>query len=432
MKVAQLFKRSLVVIAISAGMVLPAHSAKCPIIIPSAPILTPLFSKQGVAIDKSFETTNKAIASSIARRNMLIQQAFKVYNLQTVATTEELSINMAKNAQTQLEIQEALKQAVAMAEVSAEYSSRGLGYNLCHVYAKQSQVQEKSTHVSESVKEMTRNEVSARAGRYFPRTNAMATRLATHNALYCTKDQADSGLCVAEARRAGKNLEAGVLFTKAKAGSDEYNDKSAFIDNIIGFPDDAPPAHHKDSLLGIAYQDMKRRKDAGRSIASYSLKTLQARYSEVDHVHSHDDGHSHNHNDTAQSEEARLLQAKNAGKATANSDMTAESQNKDNGALMPMLVAEQSRYFGGGGDYKEWSKYLVGATEKGVMQEIIKVEALNLKLIHEQTKINRLISTNLSALLSAELYNTGAESDVEALRNRIATYTIAKQGENNQ
>lgn len=418
------FKKVLMMTGVLGATALtPAFGAWCPVS-PSTPNIKPHFETLRATVNQSYVATDKAIAKAIETRNDKLLQAFKTYNAQKVASAEELGIQMAKNTQLIADIEQGIQQGVQIAQMTEEYSSRGLGYNLCHVMAQQRDVAKTEKQTESLVGEMTRNEVSASAGRYYPRTNSMAMRVATHEELYCTADQKASGLCNKIGRRAGKNLEAGTMFANAKMGSDEYNDKSAFVDNIIGFPDDPLPTQHLDTVVGVAYQDLKRRKDAGKSIASYSLKYIQARYSEVidDHDHSHSDGDGHSHDDKVTvSEQARLETAKDA---TVAKEQTVESQKANNGSFMHKLMTEQERYFGAGEEYKEWSKYLVGATEKGVIQEQIKIEALNMKAMHEQLKLNHLMEQNIAALIAVEMYNSGAETEIEKMRQTITVNNV--------
>lgn len=385
---------------------------------PSAPVVTPMFATSKGSIESSYQATGTAIMQSIQNQNALITSALNTYNQQKVISATEFSKAMASNTEVQMTIRQEAEKQKKLVEVAQEYGPRGLGHNICGVLEQQMKTAEIAKNTQEAIATMAKNEVTASAGKYASRNKALATRLAIHNELYCTADQAESGLCPAESRRAGKNLEAATLFEQAKTGSDTYNDKSALIDNIIGYPDDPVPEKHINTTTGIAYQDLKRRKDASRSLSAYGLKWIQARYSVVEHEHSNQEG--------GQSEDARLKAAQGAESKSETITNTQES----NEAYMVRLKKDVDRYFGGGQEHKEWVKFLVGATEKGVMQETLKVEAVNLALLGDRIKAARIKEAMLAALVAAEMYNSGAESEIEKMRLQAQSYAAAA-GSNN-
>lgn len=402
---------------VSVGLALstPALAAWCPNG-PSAPMTTPMFAAAKAKMETSYVNLGMGVQNEINNQAALITAALAVYNQQKVVSAQEFSMAMAKNTQNLMAIKQTLDKQKRMTEVQQEYSARGIGYNVCGILIEQKKTKDISRQAEIAAAEMSRTEVTAAAGKYANRNKALATRLAIHDQLYCTQDQADSGLCTAPGRRAGKNLNSATLFEKAAVGSDTYNDKSAYIDNVIGLPDDPVPTKHINTTAGIAYQDMKRRKDAGRSIAAYGLKWVQARYSVVEHEHSHADERTK----SARSEDARLKAAKNAEKAQ---DTTVENQEANNEAYMVRIKRDVDRYFGGGKEHTEWVKFLVGATEKGVMQENLKVEALNLALLGDRVKAARIKEASIAALVAAEMYNSGAESEIEKMRLQSSVYS---------
>ena len=157
---------------------------------------------------------------------------------------------------------------------------------------------------------MVTSEVTARPGRYASPGSALATRLALHDALYCTASQAAANLCAAEAPRAGKSLEAATMFKPSEYNSAEYRDKSAFINNMVGLPDEPLTQDTAATLQGQNYADLKRRKDAIKSTAVVSLKNLHSAYSTTsENEHSHGVDESVAAADVANSEAAQLEQA---------------------------------------------------------------------------------------------------------------------------
>ena len=89
------------------------------------------------------------------------------------------------------------------------------------------------------------------------------------------------------------------------------------------------------------------------------------------------------------------------------------------------LKNDVSRYFGSGDEYKQWSKTLVGQTEKGVLKEILTIKAL--RLFQQSEKYQQLMQLEamVAANVAAETYRNGMQANIENQRNRITRSNTA-------
>lgn len=248
---------------------------------------------------------------------------------------------------------------------------------------------------------MVQNEITARAGAYKNRQEALATRLALHDAKYCTKDQAEVGLCSAEAPRAGRSLMASVLFEPSQLGDAVYQDKSAFINNMMGLPNDPVGQEYANTALGIAYQDKVRQKDSIKSVAANALKFIQAYFSQVDAQNSAEGTHSPD--TTIATTEYQQMQAASDVAVKPNTD------DLEDLSLTGSMQKDVGRFFGGGDAYLNRRKYLAAATEKGVLVELNRgaaFELVQLETLIEQERMN----AALTAAQTAALIQTGGLS----------------------
>ena len=380
--------------------------------------------------DTAFKAMDTAMSASIKDATMLLVEGERVKTLQEKSNTESLTQGLANNAKKQLYNEQVNQLNKEIAEVKKEYGSRSVGHNVCVTQEHKKSTFRKQKSLKASMNAMTQN-VTARSGHYANRAEALATRLTLHETKYCTKDQALSGLCKKEAPRAGNSLRASTLLQPAKQGDDNDQDKDAFINNIVGLPDDPVPQGMANTALGIAYQDKKRQKDALKSIGIYALKYLQAKHtethSEADSGHLHDEDEA---NPKAKKDDkntgkkggsgghAGTMKSEKEASEQANVPSTGDTQIDEvfDSSYSGSLAKDVERHFGNSEDYKSRKRFLVGATEKGVLTELVMGQAMINKLLADRYQ-DLLIETAVTAgeTLATMKYN-GMETKVEQAR----------------
>ena len=92
---------------------------------------------------------------------------------------------------------------------------------------------------------------------------------------------------------------------------------------------------------------------------------------------------------------------------------------------MEQVKHDVSRYLGGGKEYEDWSKTLVGQEEKGVLTEVVKVKALRLYMQVQQYKQLQRMEAMLAANVAATTENSGMAGRVEAQRQIAVRQTIS-------
>lgn len=385
--------------------------------------LTKGFTVHTATIQASLASMDVAVKAAMEFQTGNIIAAVDVMTAQKALTGKQLSTAVKNNSQVQAQAMQEVNRTKRVKDALKVYGVQGAGYKACEVHDKRVDINVATESVDVAVPEMVKSEVTARPGKYTSRKDAMATRLALHNKYYCTADQAATGLCGAEGERAGKSLAAQTLFEPSSYQSQAYRDKSALINNMVGLPDDPVPKALANSVQGQAYSDLKRRKDAIKSTAIASLKSIQAQWSTVPSIEPEDKGNTNLSASTVGNTEKQQL----ANAAPAD----------DPNAPKPLAVqikADVDRYLGGGEEYKEWSKTLAGLEEKGVLTELVKNKALRLYMQAEKYKQYSRMEAMLASNVAAMTVNTGLEGNVEqqrqiAVRSNIKDKILAKQAQ---
>ena len=239
------------------------------------------------------------------------------------------------------------------------------------MYATRSVIASRDADLVGELNSRVQSEVMAAPGRYGSR-QAAAQQLYKDNEASCTQDMVKAGLCKAVGATPGASMSVATLFDPAAEGDSTYEAKNAFINNIVGLPDQP-----LDGLTGAAresYMLAKMRKDAVISPAVASLKALQLNYSGVE------------------------------GGETGQGVPMAQ-----------MLRDEVGRYAGGTTANEAWTRTMAAQNERGAMVEILKIKALDMALQVRQLRQYERIEASLAALVAAEAQ---ANSAVGAARVR--------------
>lgn len=378
-----------------------AFGAWCPVSHTPAqinPWIKPHFVNLNTQNTNAMANLQKSMMDSIKEASGTIIEGRRVVAMQEKINAETVGRAIGKNVETEMNVRHALNTQEKITEAVEEFSPQSVGHRPCAVIEDIKKVEKAQKVAKASVPEMTQD-VTARSGHYANRAEAMARILTLHDEKYCTQDQADSGLCKKVGKRAGANLTANTLFLSAKKGDDTDQDKDAFIDLMVGLPDDPVPASQINTTVAIDYQDKKRQKDSIKSIAVHGLKYLQAQNTEMDA--------------SAVSEHK-----------TKTTDPTAEGNTEGSTAgeafssYSGMVKRDIQRHFGGSDEYKARKKYLASATEKGVMIEIIKADGLLLRELadlYEAKKISLSLTAGQTVALMKYL---GMDAKVEEARQK--------------
>lgn len=371
--------------------------------------LSPYFKVVEGTVSGSMGSLDVALNRAIGQQADALTASLKTLAQQKAMTATQVSDAIAKNTKIEAAAEDSKELAEKQIEILEDYGSAGQGHRVCETQEQREKTVRKETKTKDSVPGMISREISARPGRYANRGSQMATRLALHDALYCTAAQAASGLCAKEGPRAGKSLMASTMFEPASYGSDEYNDKSAFINNMVGLAHDPIIPDYVDSILGQSYADNKRRVDSVKSTAITYLKDLQAKWS----------GTQDDSQQQANASEEKQLAATSTNKQGSGVQQTKQATDSQAKSLEAMLKKDVDRYFGGGEDYKSWSQTLVGLNERGVMKEILQIKALRLKLAADEFEQLSQQEAMLAAYTSAVLANSGLESSISKQREKL-------------
>lgn len=382
--------------------------------------IEPYFNVVDKSVKGSMNNLDSQLAMTIGQQTDAITAALKVLSQQKATTAMQVSKAIADNTKIEAAAEDAKEQSEKKIQVMEDYGPAGQGHQVCTIQKEREKTVHKENQTRQAVPNMIRTEVSGRPGRYAERGSQMATRLALHEQLYCTASQAASGLCAAEAPRAGKSLMASTMFEPASKGSDEYNDKSAFINNMVGLAHDPLLPEQVNTIMGQSYADNKRRVDSIKSTAITYLKGLQAQWSGTG-------GESAESQDStnANASEERQLQASTEGDKTGSgTEKTSEASQESTNSLAEQLKKDVDRYFGGGEEYKSWSQTLVGLNERGVMKELLQIKALRLKLAADEFEQLSQQEAMLAAYTSAVLANSGLESTISKQREQLLRANI--------
>lgn len=200
---------------------------------------------------------------------------------------------------------------------------------------------------------------------------AMMQRLSDHRNKFCSQAESDAGICTLSALPGG-DVNAALLFEPTAPGSLKQQAQAAYIQHVLGAPDQAIPASAGLTPAGQQYMLAKNSKDALLSIPAYSLAMIRA----------------------ANTQEA---------------DFNNKSPNE-------ILKIRVNQYFGGK-EAQKWSSVLTAQSERGLMVEAVKMGGLEVWLHHKQFQQNQRLEMNLAALALAS--GQEAKTSVDAQYERM-------------
>lgn len=249
------------------------------------------------------------------------------------------------------------------------HAGTGQGYDPCGTLAKNKTLDAAFDNISTKAK-TTIQKIDVSPGRLVASTpKAMQDRLKNHRDKFCTESEANAGLC-SLSRLPGGDTNASLLFESAEEGSLESEARLAYIQHVLGEPDQALQKSAGSTPAGETYMVAKNRKDALLSIPAYSLAMI----------------------DSANTQSASL-------------------SNKSPNDVLKIRV---NQYFGGR-EAEAWSGALARQRPRGLIVEAAKMSGLEVWLSYKQYEQNQRIEANLAALVlsSAEKYTGSIETQYQ-------------------
>ncbi|XBG33404.1 hypothetical protein ABH853_11510 [Pseudomonas sp. 13.2] len=222
-------------------------------------------------------------------------------------------------------------------------------------------------------------ELDASPGRLVASTGkAMQQRLQEHRDKFCTAAEADAGLCTLSTLPGG-DTNAALLFEAADADSLATEARTAYIQHVIGPPDEALVKAAGATPAGETYMVQKNRKDSMLSVPAYSLSMINAAN-------------------------------------TRSTEFGGKSPNE-------VLKLRVNQYFGGK-EAQQWSGNLARQTQRGLLVEAAKMGGLEVWIHQQQYEQNQRLLANLATLVIAS--SDGLDAPLEARYQKVLSETAAQ------
>lgn len=208
----------------------------------------------------------------------------------------------------------------------------------------------------------------------------MGKRLETHRALFCSEAEVKAGICSAS-QLPGGDTNAALLFESTEAGSLKDKAQIAYIQHVLGTPDQRLTKDAGQSAAGQTFMLAKANKDALLSIPAFSLSMIRA---------------------------ANLQSAELGGKSPND-----------------VLRLRVNQYFGGA-EAQAWAKTLTAQSERGLMVEAVKMDGLAVWMRHQRFKQGQRLEANLAAaaLSAAEEAKAGVNANYIKLARESASVEV--------
>jgi hypothetical protein len=233
--------------------------------------------------------------------------------------------------------------------------STGQGYDPCGTVTKNKTMDMAFSSLPEKAQTIL-EVIDAAPGNLVGSTDeAMQARLENHRSKFCTAAEADAGLCTVSSLPGG-DTNASLLFEPADEGSLTTEARKAYIQHIVGPPDQSLDKTAGGTPAGETYMVQKNRKDSLMSVPAYSLAMIDAAN-------------------------------------TRSSSYGGKSANE-------VLKLRVNQYFGGK-EAEQWAGRLSAQTQRGLLVEAAKMGGLEVWLRQKQYEQNQRLVANLSALVVA-------------------------------
>lgn len=335
----------------------------------------PAFAWSATTITSTITALDAALSAQLWFQSERLISAVAILTKQKAVSANQISDGLRNTNQNIAVSLNALSQAERVKKARFEYGGDfGQGYSPCYVFQSRLGISRAESDLNGMAAVAVRTEVQAAPGRFANPVVAQKEMLEQHNALFCTKDQADSGLCAAEGSLPGASLSVATLFKPTANEEDLTKAKSAFINNLSGLPDGEVPQGAGSSEVAASYQQAKLQKDAVRSSALASLKQIQLETT------SGQDG-EHGHGDLP---------------------------------LSKQYETEIKRYAGNTPEYQTWARVMAAQNDRGAMVELLKIKALDLSLQERQYRQWERMEALLASAVAAKLKSQSSKANAAA------------------
>ncbi len=335
----------------------------------------PAFAWSASTITGTITALDAALSAQLWFQSERLISAVAILTKQKAVSANQISDGLRNTNQNIAVSLNALSQAERVKKARFEYGGDfGQGYSPCYVFQERLGISRAESDLAGMAAASVRTDVQAAPGRFASPVMAQKEMLEQHNKLFCTKDQADSGLCATEGSLPGASLNVATLFKPTANEEDLTKAKSAFINNMAGLPDGEVPQGAGSSEVAASYQQAKMQKDAVRSSALASLKQIQLETT------SGQDG-EHGHGDLP---------------------------------LSKQYETEIKRYAGNTPEYQNWARVMAAQNDRGAMVELLKIKALDLSLQERQYRQWERMEAQLASAVAAKLKTQSRKADAAA------------------
>ena len=301
-----------------------------------------------------------------------------------IATKQEaLSANVVadnsrQTAEQLINAVRAQQQNSALTKAYLDFNgASGQGFDPCGTVAKNKSMDLAFTTLASKAK-VAVGALDAAPGRLVSSsTEAMQARLKEHRNKFCTQAEANAGLCTLSTLPGG-DTNAALLFEPADDSSLTTEARTAYIQHVVGAPDQALDKKAGASPAGETYLVEKNRKDSLMSIPAYSLAVIDAAN-------------------------------------TRSTQFSGKSPNE-------VLKLRVNQYFGGK-EAQQWSGNLARQSQRGLLVEAAKMGGLEVWIHQQQYEQNQRLMANLAALVIASSDRAGTR--LEAQYQQVLSNTAA-------
>lgn len=315
-----------------------------------------------------------ALSAQLYWQSERLTSAIAVLTKQKAVAANQISDGVRNSNQQVALGLNALAQAERVKAARFDYGGEfGQGYSPCYVFQGRLNIARSEGDLAGGAASAVRTEVKAAPGRFSSPVQAQREMLEEHNRLFCTHEQAQSGLCQREGTLPGASLNVATLFKASATDEDLTRAKTAFINNVAGLPDGEVPTRGAASEVAASYQLAKLQKDAVRSSALASLKQIQLEST----------GSAHDDHGT------------------------------DELPVSMQYSNEVKRYAGNTPEYTSWSRVMSAQNDRGVLVELLKIKALDLSLQERQYRQWERMEAQLASVVAARL-KSGVTREADA------------------
>jgi hypothetical protein len=341
----------------------------------------PMFQSATEALNQEISAVDESLSAELEEYSQRINSAVAILTKQKAVAANQIADTNRTAAQQTATALNTMSQEERVKQARFTFGGEfGQGYQPCAVYAGRTLIANRDADMGEETRNRMMSEVAAAPGRYIDPSQVRTSMLQEHRSLFCTADEVNSGMCDSVGAMPGASVNVATLFTPVMEADALYKAKVAFVNNVSGLPDAPVPAAVANSPAATAYALAKAQKDALASPAINSFKAAQLDYTGITTTH-------------------------------GGSDIP--------GAVR--MEREVQRYLGNTPEYETWTKAMAAQNSRGLLVEMLKIKALDLKQQEGQYRQYERMEANLAVLVAGQM-----RSQSERVNNAAAQATAAR------